>query len=90
MVQNVFSQSDCRIFQSTISPPHFLHLDTNSHKLNVDQKIFGWVYSKVGVGSLVTGLLTVSQEERGRINWSFGSWCKSGKPEVQWFLGRHG
>ena len=34
----------------------FLHVDTNSHKLKVDQKMFGWAWSEMGVASLVTGL----------------------------------
>ena len=34
----------------------FWHVDTNSLKLKVDQKLFGWVWSKMGVASLVTGL----------------------------------
>ena len=36
--------------------PVFLHVDTNLHKLKVDQKLFGWAWSKMGVVSLVTGL----------------------------------
>ena len=36
--------------------PDFLHVDTNSHKLKVDQKIFGREWSKMGVAILVTGL----------------------------------
>ena len=38
------------------SKPDFLHVDTNSHKLKVDQKNFGWAESKMGLVSLVTGL----------------------------------
>ena len=34
----------------------FLHVDTNSGKLIVDQKCFGWAWSKMGVVSLITGL----------------------------------
>ena len=34
----------------------FLHVDTNSHKLKVDQKMFGWAWSEMGAASLVTGL----------------------------------
>ena len=34
----------------------FLHVDTNSHKLKVDEKIFEWPWSKMGVASLVMGL----------------------------------
>ena len=36
--------------------PDFLHVDTNSYKLKADQKISGWAWSEIGVGSLVTGL----------------------------------
>ena len=55
MGQNVLSQSDCRIFLSTISPEQineiawFLHVDTNSHKLIVDQKISGLAWPELGV-----------------------------------------
>ena len=34
--------------------PNILHFDTNSQKLKVDQKFFGWSCSKMGVASLVT------------------------------------
>ena len=34
--------------------PLFLHVDTNSQKLKVDQKIFGWAWSKMGVANLMT------------------------------------
>ena len=33
-----------------------MHVDTNSPKLKVDQKIFGWACSEMGVARLVTGL----------------------------------
>ena len=36
--------------------PDVLHVDTNSHKLKVDQKIFGFVSPETGVASLVNGL----------------------------------
>ena len=48
--QNALSQSDCIIFKSTISPEQvdetalFLHADTNSPKLKVDQNFFGWAW----------------------------------------------
>ena len=32
----------------------FLHAGTNSSKLKVTQKFFGWEWSKMGVASLVT------------------------------------
>ena len=35
---------------------HFLYVYTNSHKLKVDQKIWGWALSEMGVASLVTEL----------------------------------
>ena len=34
----------------------FLHIDTNSSKLKVDQKCLGWVWSEMGVASLSMGL----------------------------------
>ena len=40
----------------SMKQPYFLHVDTNSHKLKVDQKIWGRVWSEMGVASLVTGL----------------------------------
>ena len=36
--------------------PDFLHVHTNSHKLKVDPKMFGWAWSKMGVANLVIGL----------------------------------
>ena len=36
--------------------PNFLRLDTNSQKLQVDQKFFGSAWSKMGVVNLVSGL----------------------------------
>ena len=36
--------------------PDFVHADTNSHKLKVDQKCLGWVWLKMGVVSLVAEL----------------------------------
>ena len=40
----------------SMKQPDFLHVDTNSHKSKVDQKILGWAWSEMGVASLVTGL----------------------------------
>ena len=34
--------------------PHFVHDDTNS-QLKVDQKSFGWSWSKMGLANLVCG-----------------------------------
>ena len=36
--------------------PDVLHVDTNLHKLKIDQKISGWAWPEMGVASLVTGL----------------------------------
>ena len=38
-----------------VKEPDFLQVDTNSHKLKVDQKMFGWTWSKIVVASLVMG-----------------------------------
>ena len=37
----------------SIKQPNFLHVDTNSQKLKVDQNLFGWVQSKMGLANLV-------------------------------------
>ena len=34
-----------------IKKPDFLHADTDSWKLEVDQKILGWALSKMGVAT---------------------------------------
>ena len=44
------------IQNKSMKEPDFLHVDTSSHKLKVDQKIFGWAWSEMGMASLVTGL----------------------------------
>ena len=31
-----------------------MHVDTDAQKLNADQKMFGWAWSKMGVASLIT------------------------------------
>ena len=36
--------------------PDFLHVDTDSWKLKVDQKVLWWVWSKMCLTTLVTGL----------------------------------
>ena len=38
----------------SMKQPDFLHVDTNSYKLKIDWKIFGWAWSEMGVASLVT------------------------------------
>ena len=42
--------------KKSMKKPDFLHVDTNLHKLEVDQNILGWAWSKMSVASLVTGL----------------------------------
>ena len=39
----------------SMKSPDFLHVDTNSHNLKVGQKMFGWVWSKMGMATLVSG-----------------------------------
>ena len=34
---------------------NYPHVDTNSQKSKIDQKIFGWVWSKMGVVIIVYG-----------------------------------
>ena len=33
--------------------PRFLHVDTNSQKLKVDQKVFGCAWSNMGVANMI-------------------------------------
>ena len=40
----------------SMKQPNSLHVDTNSQKLKVDQKCFGWEWSKMDVANLVSGL----------------------------------
>ena len=79
MGQSALIQSDCMIFKSTISAEQinetawFMNLNTNSQKLEVVQKIFGWAWSKYACcesGSW-TLKLNVSQEQTDEINWFF-------------------
>ena len=39
-----------------ISRINFLHVDANSHKLKVYQKLLGWALLEMSVASLVKGL----------------------------------
>ena len=50
--------------------PEFLHVDTDSWKLEVDWKILGWAWSKNGCGHSVprTLKLAVCQGEMNGIN----------------------
>ena len=62
MVKNGCGQSGDGTLKPTVSEEwicgitDFLHVGTDSQKLKVDQKFFGWALSKVGVASLVMGL----------------------------------
>ena len=49
-LQDFFNQP--LIWNKSVKQPDFLHVDTNSHKLKVDQKVFGWEWSKIGVAIL--------------------------------------
>ena len=40
----------------SMKQPNSLHVDTNSQKLKVDRKFFGWEWSKMDVANLVSGL----------------------------------
>ena len=62
-----------------------LHVDTDSQKLKADQKVFGQAWSKMGVASLVTGLLNWLhfKKEHG-MNWFFACWYKFRKAK-SWF-----
>ena len=40
----------------SVKKPNLLHVDTNSNKSKVDQKGFGYAWSKIGALSLVMGL----------------------------------
>ena len=55
-----------------------MHVDTSSHKLKVDQKFVGWIWSKNGCGQSGhrTLKLTVPQELTDGMNWYFAYWCK--------------
>ena len=40
----------------SMKQPYFLHVDTNSYKLKVDQKVFGWAWSEMCMTNLVVRL----------------------------------
>ena len=40
---------------------HFLHVDTNSQKLKVDQKMLGCAWSKMAVANLVSKIDCISR-----------------------------
>ena len=48
-----------------------LHVNTDSQKLNTDQKFIGWAWSKMGVSGHRTLILAVSQKWADGINWFF-------------------
>ena len=43
--------------------PDFLHFYTNSLNLKIDQKFFGWVWSKNGCGQSGQGTLKVAMSQ---------------------------
>ena len=55
-------QSGYRIFKSAISAeqndekPDFLYVEKDSWKIEVDWKILGWAWLKMGVATLLSGL----------------------------------
>ena len=55
-----------------------MHAGTNSHKVKGDWNFLGWVWTKMGLVSLVIGLLklTVSEEWTDGINWFFTYWFR--------------
>ena len=62
MGQNALNQSDYRIFKTNKSLEQndekawFLHVDTDTWKVEVDWKILRWALSKMGVATLFLGL----------------------------------
>ena len=70
--------------------PHFFHVDTNSWKLKVVWKFFGWVWSKYGCGQsgLWTLKFAISQEWKDEINWFFQAGTNPHKLKGDWkYLG---
>ena len=53
-IAELFNQPYLQI--KSLKYPEFLHVDTNSHKLKIDQNIFGWTWSEMGVVWLVMSL----------------------------------
>ena len=49
-LNNLFLQN------KSVKQHHFLHVDTNSQKLKVVGKYFGWTWSNIGVANLVSAL----------------------------------
>ena len=61
--------------------PDFLHVDTDSWKLKIIWKILWWVWSKMGVATLVSGLIfcMLIQIQESCFN-NFGcAWSKLGE-----------
>ena len=53
------------LWKKMMKRPHFLHVDTDSWKLEVDWKILGWAWSKMDVGILFSGLWKCQGEMNG-------------------------
>ena len=92
MGKNALGQPDCRIFKSTVSleqmkKPDFLHVDTDSWKLKIIWKILWWAWSKMGVATLVSGLIfcmLIQIQESCFNNFGF-AWSKLGEPYRPWY-----
>ena len=62
IVTNECGQSSHATLKLTVSEKwtdgikRFLHVGTDSQKVEADQIFFGWAWSKMGVANLVTGL----------------------------------
>ena len=71
----------------------FLHVDTNSHKLKVDQEIFGWAWPEWvwSVWSRDSKIGYLKNELMERTDF-FARWCKfrKAKSYFKWFLGGAG
>ena len=64
--------------------PHFLHVDTNLHKLKVDQKFIGLAWPEMGVAGLITAIenwVYLKNELMERIDFLHGG-ANSGKQKV--------
>ena len=61
----------------SMNQPDCQHVDTNSHKLRVSQRIFGQTQSKMGVASLVMGLQLYLLDSQQQLEGSYevGSDC---------------
>ena len=88
MGQNILSQSDCRIFQSTVSPeqiseiPDFMHVDTNLHKSWSENFWMGMARNGCDQSDHRTLKLAVSQEWIDEITDFLHGGANSGRQKV--------